>query len=197
MRQDVEEEVGATVELEHHGPGETDVDRVREQSGHDIDARDAQQHELDGDPGIVRPHAHGEEPVRVLLVVVDEVVFGELAAELPIAEGLEHLRVRPRPDPGHHGHGEEGERHDGEIPAQSVQRQRQADDEEPRQPRQSPAGHGGQVVAGAVDDGGQACGFERVGGHGHDSRQVLRSGTVEVEEPSRLLRAQGVLLRQA
>src|SRR5699024_5135483 len=48
VRQDVEEEVGATVELEHHGPGETDVDRVREQSGHDIDARDAQQHELDG-----------------------------------------------------------------------------------------------------------------------------------------------------
>src|SRR5699024_1449375 len=38
VRQDVEEEVGATVELEHHGPGETDVDRVREQSGHDIDA---------------------------------------------------------------------------------------------------------------------------------------------------------------
>src|SRR5699024_11782464 len=65
VRQDVEEEVGATVELEHHGPGETDVGRVREQSGHDIDARDAQQHELDGDPGIVRPHAQDRKSTRL------------------------------------------------------------------------------------------------------------------------------------
>ncbi len=196
MRQDVEEEVGGLVELEHHRPGEADVDRVREQSDDDIGAGDAEEDELDGDPRIVRPHSDSEESVRVLLVVVDEIVFGELPPELTISEGLQHFRMRSRPDARQGGHSEEPGGHDDEVPTQPIQRQRQADDEEACDSRQSPAGHGGEMIPGAVDDGREPGSFEGIRGDGRDPREILRRRPVELKETSRLLGRQRVPLRQ-